>query len=53
VDLSIVIPVLNEAASIPPLVDEVCDRLEGALDDEIIVVDGGSSDATPDVSGFE
>jgi glycosyltransferase involved in cell wall biosynthesis len=53
VDLSIVIPVFNEAASIPPLVDEVCDRLEGKPDYEIIAVDAGSSDATPDVSGIE
>ena len=48
-DLSIVIPVFNEAENIAPLVDEVCHRLEGALDYEIIVVDDGSHDATPAV----
>ena len=46
-DLSIVIPVFNEAASIAPLVDEVCGQLDGSLDFEIIVVDDGSTDATP------
>jgi glycosyltransferase involved in cell wall biosynthesis len=49
VDLSIVIPVFNEEQSIPLLVDEVCHRLEGKLDYEIIVVDDGSHDATAGV----
>ncbi len=48
-DLSIVIPVFNEDQSIPLLVDEVCHRLEGKLDYEIIVVDDGSHDATAGV----
>ena len=48
-DLSIVIPVFNEAENIAPLLDEVCRRLEGSLDYEIIVVDDGSHDATPTV----
>ena len=48
-DLSIVIPAFNEAASIAPLVDEVCGQLDGSLDFEIIVVDDGSTDATPGV----
>lgn len=48
-DLSIVIPVFNEAASIAPLVDEVCAQLDGALDFEILVVDDGSTDTTPGV----
>jgi glycosyltransferase involved in cell wall biosynthesis len=51
VDLSIVIPVFKEEASIPPLVDEVRGRLKGTPDYEVTGVDGGSSDATPDVSG--
>jgi dolichol-phosphate mannosyltransferase len=48
-DLSVVIPVFNEAASIAPLVDEVCGQLDGALDYEIVVVDDGSADTMPDV----
>lgn len=48
-DLSIVIPVFNEAASIALLVDEVCAQLDGALDFEILVVDDGSTDTTPGV----
>ncbi len=48
-DLSIVIPVFNEAENIPRLIDEICRRMNGALDYEIIVVDDGSDDATPDV----
>jgi dolichol-phosphate mannosyltransferase len=49
VDLSVVIPVCNEAGSIAPLVDEVCNCLDAALDYEVIVVDDGSTDNTPDV----
>lgn len=48
-ELSVVIPVLNEAGSIGLLVDEVCSCLGTALDYEIIVVDDGSSDSTPEV----
>jgi dolichol-phosphate mannosyltransferase len=49
VDLSVVIPVFNEAGSIALLVGEVCDCLGTAVDYEIIVVDDGSTDNTPDV----
>jgi len=49
VDLSIVIPVFNEEESISPLIDEVCDRLEGKLEYEIIVVNDGSDDGTAEV----
>jgi len=45
-DLSIVIPVRNEAANIGPLVGEIRVALEGRLDYEIIVVDDGSTDRT-------
>lgn len=48
-DLSVVIPVYNEAESIPALVTEVCDCLDGALDYEIIVVDDCSIDNTQEV----
>lgn len=48
-DLSVVIPVFNEAGSIPLLVDEVRNCLGAALDYEVIVVDDGSTDSTPEV----
>lgn len=45
-DLSVVIPVYNEAENIAALVDEVCAGLDGKLDFEVVVVDDGSSDTT-------
>ncbi len=45
-DLSIVIPVRNEAANIAPLVAEIRAALEAKLDYEIVYVDDGSTDAT-------
>ena len=48
-DLSVVIPVFNEVGSIAFLVDEVCNCLGAALEYEVIVVDDGSTDTTPDV----
>jgi dolichol-phosphate mannosyltransferase len=45
-DLSIVIPVRNEAGNIAPLVAETCTALDGLLAYEIIYVDDGSDDAT-------
>ena len=48
-DLSVVIPVFNEAGSIPILLDEVCSCLDSELDYEVIVVDDGSTDNTPGV----
>src|SRR5437763_1402261 len=59
--LSVVVPAKNESASLPQLVDEIAQALrplcvaagegEGVgLDGfEIVVVDDGSTDATPDV----
>ena len=46
-ELSVVIPAHNEADNIGPLVGEIRAALEGAADYEIVVVDDGSTDATP------
>ena len=45
-ELSVVIPVFNEADCIGSLLDETCAQLEGRLDYEVIVVDDGSTDST-------
>jgi len=45
-DLSVVIPVRNEAANIAPLVGEIRAALDGRLEYEIVYVDDGSSDGT-------
>jgi len=44
--LSVVIPVKNEADNIVPLVDEVEAALGGRFDFEVLVIDDGSTDAT-------
>jgi dolichol-phosphate mannosyltransferase len=46
-ELSIVVPVLDEAANIDPLVAEIRAALDGRLDYEIVYVDDGSRDGTP------
>jgi dolichol-phosphate mannosyltransferase len=45
-DLSLVIPVRNEAGNIAPLIDEIAATLDGLLDYEIVYVDDGSDDST-------
>lgn len=45
-ELSLVIPVKNEAGNIGPLVAEIGDALDARLDYEIVYVDDGSEDAT-------
>src|SRR5580700_227858 len=45
-DLSVVIPVKNEADNIAPLVEEIRAALGGVLAYEIVYVDDGSDDAT-------
>ncbi len=47
-DLSVVIPVRNEAGNIAPLVGEIAAALGGLVDYEIVYVDDGSADATAD-----
>lgn len=44
--LSVVVPVLNEADNIRPLVDEIVTALDGVCDFEIVYVDDGSTDGT-------
>lgn len=46
-DLSVVVPVKNEADNILPLVTEIDAALNGFIDFEIIYVDDGSDDDTP------
>jgi dolichol-phosphate mannosyltransferase len=46
-DLSVVVPVRNEAGNIGPLIAEIHAALEGAVEFEVIYVDDGSFDATP------
>jgi dolichol-phosphate mannosyltransferase len=45
--LSVVVPVRNEQDNIAPLVAEIDAALQGAVDYEIIYVNDGSTDATP------
>jgi glycosyltransferase involved in cell wall biosynthesis len=45
-DLSIIIPVKNEAVNVAPLFAEIRAALDGALNYEIVYVDDGSEDAT-------
>ncbi|HEV2301495.1 MAG TPA: glycosyltransferase family 2 protein [Stellaceae bacterium] len=47
-DLSIVIPVKNEAPNVAPLVAEICAALDGLVAYEIVYVDDGSRDTTAD-----
>src|SRR5712692_3147312 len=50
-DLSVVIPVKNEAGNIAPLVAEIAAALDGVVGYEIVYVDDGSDDATIDEIG--
>jgi glycosyltransferase involved in cell wall biosynthesis len=46
-ELSVVVPVYNEAGNILPLLDEVAAALDGVCSYEIIFIDDGSSDNSP------
>jgi dolichol-phosphate mannosyltransferase len=48
-EVSVVVPVQNEAENVAPLLAEIHDALEGVTDYEVIYVDDGSTDATPQV----
>ena len=45
-DLSVIVPVLNEAENVAPLIAEIEAALDGLLDFEIIYIDDGSDDGT-------
>ncbi|MDP7668479.1 MAG: glycosyltransferase, partial [Rhodospirillales bacterium] len=46
--LSVVVPVFNEAENLRPLVADIRGALDGKLDYEIVYVDDGSTDDTPE-----
>ncbi len=48
VELSVVIPVFNEAGNVEPLVREIVAALDGVARYEIVYVDDGSTDDTPE-----
>jgi glycosyltransferase involved in cell wall biosynthesis len=48
-DVSVVVPVRNEADNIAPLVDEIAAALSGRCNFEIVYVDDGSTDGTEQV----
>jgi dolichol-phosphate mannosyltransferase len=48
VAVSIVVPVRNEADNIAPVIEEIARALDGRWSYEIIYVDDGSTDATPE-----
>jgi len=49
VEVSIVVPVRNEAGNVAPLIEEIAAALDGRWRYEIIYVNDGSTDATPAV----
>src|SRR3954447_6934107 len=49
-ELSIVVPVYNEAAVIEPVVDELASEVHSRIDNvELVLVDDASTDATPEI----
>jgi glycosyltransferase involved in cell wall biosynthesis len=49
IELSIVVPILNEADNLEPLHEEICQAVSGRYSIEIVFIDDGSSDNTSDV----
>src|SRR5688572_2988758 len=49
ISVSVVLPARNEAATIGAVIDAACE-LADVLVDEIVVVDAGSADGTPDIA---
>jgi glycosyltransferase involved in cell wall biosynthesis len=47
-EITLVIPALNERENIAPLVAEIAEALEGKVAFEVLFVDDGSTDGTPD-----
>lgn len=47
IELSVVVPVKNEAENIQPLIEEIMAALDGKLEYQIVYVDDGSDDETP------
>ena len=45
-EISVLVPVMNEAGNIRPLIDEICETLSGR-NFEIIYIDDASNDASP------
>ncbi len=53
VDITVIVPTLNECENIPVLLPRIIDSLTSAgLEAEILVVDGGSTDGTPQAVNF-
>ncbi|MGE5548839.1 MAG: glycosyltransferase family 2 protein [Solirubrobacterales bacterium] len=48
-EIAVVVPVKNEAENIVPLIEEIHAALEGKAEFEVVYVDDGSDDATPQV----
>jgi dolichol-phosphate mannosyltransferase len=49
-EVSVVVPVCNEAENVEPLAREIADALRGRMPFEMIFVDDGSTDATAEVA---
>jgi glycosyltransferase involved in cell wall biosynthesis len=49
VELSIVVPVLNEADNLKPLYEEIIQAVSGRYSYEILFIDDGSTDNSPDI----